>query len=225
MSTLTPSQKNRRKNHLWKNLIKRKRNGKLKGRICANGELHHKFVLRDEAKLLMITLEELLSTMVIDAYEYKKVVIFNVPVVYLLTNLPKDKFMLLILEGDFVDIMFDINPEYKQHTRFKDGNNILYLQSLKEIYGMVESYILWYEIYMIILKGMGFQLNLYGMCVTNKDLNWNQCTIACYVDENKVSHVEHDVIDDVINQVEEMLPGLIVTKVNMHTLLLIKQGT
>ena len=34
--------------------------------------------------------------------------------------------------------------------------------------------------------------------------------------------MEHDVIDDVINQVEEMLPGLTVTKGNMHTLLLIK---
>ena len=42
------------------------------------------------------------------------------------------------------------------------------------------------------------------------------------MDDNKVSHVEHDVIDDVMNKAEEMFPGLTVTKVNIHSFLGIK---
>ena len=53
---------------------------------------------------------------------------------------------------------------------------------------------------MSVLKNMGFQPNPYDLCVANKDLNGKQCTIAWYVDDNKVSYVEHDVIDDVISK-------------------------
>ena len=65
--------------------------------------------------------------MVIDAYEYGKVVTFDVPEAYLQKYLPKDKFTLLLLEGKLVDIVCDINPNYKQHIKFKDGRKTLYL--------------------------------------------------------------------------------------------------
>ena len=39
------------------------------------------------------------------------------------------------------------------------------------------------------------------------------------MDDNKVSHVEQDVIDDVINKVEEGFPVSTVTKGNVHTFL------
>ena len=69
---------------------------------------------------------------------------------------------------------------------------------------------------------MGFHINPYDMCVYNKDINGKQCTIAGYVDDNKVSHVEQDVIYDVINKVEERFQGLTVTKGNMHTFFVMK---
>ena len=42
------------------------------------------------------------------------------------------------------------------------------------------------------------------------------------MDDNKVSHMEQDVIDDVISKVRESFPGLTVTKGNVHTFLLNK---
>ena len=127
--------------------------------------------------------------MVIDPNEDSKVSTFDVPWAYLQTELSKNKFTLLLLEGNFAHIMCEINPEYKQHIRFKYGRNTLYLCILKAIYGMIESDLLWYKLYMILLKYMGFQLNPYEMYVANKDINRKQCTIARYVDDNKVSHV------------------------------------
>ena len=54
---------------------------------------------------------------------------------------------------------------------------------------------------------MVLQINTYDMCVANKDINGKQCTISWHVDNNKVSHVEQGVIDDVTNKVEERFLG------------------
>ena len=75
---------------------------------------------------------------------------------------------------------------------------------------------------MSLLKNMGFQPNPYDICVTNKYINGKQCTIAWYVDDNKVSHVEHEVIDYFISKVEESFLVLTVKKGNVHTFLGIK---
>ena len=62
---------------------------------------------------------------------------FDVPGAYLQTDLHKDKFTLLLLEGNFGDIKCDINPEYKQHVRFKACRKTLYIRILKAIYEII----------------------------------------------------------------------------------------
>ena len=57
----------------------------------------------------MINMKGLLATVLIDAYEYIKVETLNVPGDYLQKDLPKDKFAILLLEGIFLYIMYDIN--------------------------------------------------------------------------------------------------------------------
>ena len=87
---------------------------------------------------------------------------------------------------------------------------------------MIESALLWYEIYVSLRKDMGFQLNTYYMCVANKNINGKQCAIDWYVYDNNISYVEQDTIDNVIIKAEESFLGLTVKKGNVHTLLGIK---
>ena len=93
--------------------------------------------------------------MVIDAHKDRKVVSFDVPGAYLQTDLPKDKSTILLLEGKCVDIMCNANTKYKQHFMFKDGRKTLYLLIIKAIYGIIEYALLWYKLYMDVLKNMG----------------------------------------------------------------------
>ena len=65
------------------NIIKLKRSGNLKGRMCDNGAPNHKSVTRKEEKSPAINMQGLLSTMVIDAYEDRKVATFDLPGAYL----------------------------------------------------------------------------------------------------------------------------------------------
>ena len=67
----------------------------------------------------------------IDSYKYRRVATFNVTGEYLQTDLPKENFTLLLLEGKILDIMCDINPKYRQHVRFKDGRKTVYIHILK----------------------------------------------------------------------------------------------
>jgi Reverse transcriptase (RNA-dependent DNA polymerase) len=52
------------------------------------------------------------------------------------------------------------------------------------------------------LQEWGFEMNPYDACVANKIVNSKQLTVAWHVDDIKVSHVEVQVVDAFINQLE-----------------------
>ena len=79
--------------------------------MCAKGAPHRKFVSREEVRSPTLSLEALIMSLKIYAHERRKVMVFELPGAYLHTDLPKDKFLLLMLEDQFVDIMCSINPE------------------------------------------------------------------------------------------------------------------
>ena len=202
--------------------IKQKRNGNVKGRMYANGVPHRKFVLRKEVRSLTMSLESLMTSLMINLHETRAVSIFDVTGVYLQTDLPQSKFALLLLEDQFIDIMVEVNLEYADCVRIVNGKKVLCVRILKAIYGMIESALLWYELYVNVLKGVGFELNLYDMCVSNKYINVKQCTLAWYVYDNQISYAEQSVIDNIIQKMEDKFPGLTVSEEDYHTFLGIK---
>ena len=59
---------------------------------------------------------------------------------------------------------------------------------------------------------MGFEINPYDKCVANKMTNGKQCTIAWYVDDVKISHLDKKVVDDVIQEIETHFGNMEVNK-------------
>jgi hypothetical protein len=108
--------------------------------------------------------------------------------------------------------MCDVNPEYKDDVRYENGKKTLYVQILMALYGMIESVLLWYTLYAEVLHKEGFEINPYDRYVANKVINDKQCTIAWYVDDNILSHVETSVVDSVIDTIEGYFPGLVVKR-------------
>ena len=79
---LTPEEKKRALEAV--NLIKEKRDGDIKGRTCANGKKQRKYVKEgDIISSPTVSLESILTTLVIDAYEGRFVSISDVPGAYL----------------------------------------------------------------------------------------------------------------------------------------------
>ena len=82
---------------------------------------------------------------------------------------------------------------------------------------MIESALLWHTLYTEVFEKEGFELNTYDKCVANKIINDDQCTLAWYVDDNLLSHVDPKVIDEVLSVIESYFPELVVergTKLN-----------
>ncbi len=150
-----------------------------------------------------MSLESIIATLIIDAYEERCVSKADVPGAYLHAKMPEGKIVLMKLVGQFVDIMCDVNPEYKQYVRYERGKKVLYLRVLRAIYGCLESALLWYNLYSSTLVGMIFELNPYDLCVANKMINGSQCTIGFYVDDNKISHKDPTVVKGVIKSIEK----------------------
>ena len=72
------------------------------------------------------------------------------------------------------------------------------------IYGCIKSALLWYELFSETLQGMGFVINPYDRCTSNKIINGKQCTIVWYVDDVKVSHHEMDVVKEIVAEMEKI---------------------
>ena len=64
------------------------------------------------------------------------------------------------------------------------------MKVLRAIYGCIESALLWYNFYLNTLKDSVFRINTYDICVSNKMIGVNQCTIVWYVDDNSLSRVD-----------------------------------
>ena len=114
------------------------------------------------------------------------------------------------------DIMCEVNPEYRKFIRNMNGKKILYVRVIRSIYGCIEAALLWYKLYKDTLEKEGFKLNPYEMCVANKEINGHQCTIAWYVDDNKVSHKDPLLVTNIFNLVESKFGKLTVIKGNRH---------
>ena len=160
-----------------------------------------------------------MTTLVIDAMERRDVAVFDVPGAYLQTPMPKDKNILMVIRGQFVDILCDVNPKYREHVRMINGKKVLYVKVLRAIYGCIESAMLWYNLYSSTLKQMGFILNPYDRCTANKLINGTQCTIIFYVDDNKISHKEPDVVTEVLNQIRSHFGELVISRGTKHDFL------
>jgi len=62
-------------------------------------------------------------------------------------------------------------------------------------------------------------LNPYDPCIANCDIDDKQCTLAWYVDDNKISHVDTDVVTRIIDMIEERFGKMTVTRGDRHTFL------
>ena len=81
------------------------------------------------------------------------------------------------------------------------------------------STLLWYELFSGHLKEMGFEINPYDSCIANKLINGKRCTTAWYVDDMKISHVNKEVVTQIIQELETKFGKMSVTRGCKHKFL------
>jgi len=202
---LTFKQKKRAANMI--NLIEEKvnrghtdENPVIKGRSVFNGRVQQGLYTKEEMASPTVSQNAFFLTSIIDAIEEHNVAITDIKGAYLNTKMKGE--VLMRITGKEVDLFCEIDPSLAEFVVIENRQKVLYVQLDKALYGCVQSALLWYDLYSSTLKDMGFELNPCDMCVANAIIEGKQCTICWYVDDNKISHVNSKVVDDVIKQIE-----------------------
>jgi hypothetical protein len=199
------------------NLIKKKYDGTLKGRTVADGSVQRSLYDKADTASPTVATDALLLSIIIDAYEGRDVATPDVAGAYLKAYM--DDFVIMKFTGESVDILCKLNPEHIKFVVVENGVKVLYVRLIKAIYGCVKSALLWYKMFSSTLQKMGFVLNPYDPCIANCMIQGEQCTIAWYVDDNKISHKDPEVVTMIINKIEAQFGKMTVTRGREHVFL------
>ena len=61
----------------------------------------------------------------------------------------------------------------------------------------------WKNLSTFLINDQSFEVNPYDWCMVNKDINGKQCTIGWHVDDLKISHVDKDIVEEIITALND----------------------
>ena len=107
--------------------------------------------------------------------------------------------------GEMVDKLLEIDHElYSGYVTIEHGENVMYVELLKALYGTLQAArLFWEKLHAKLVDDWGFVPNRYDSCVVNKMVDGKQPTMAWHLDDLKVSHVNESALDDFIEMIEK----------------------
>lgn len=182
--------------------LKKKRNGVIKGRGCADGRKQRVHTSKEEASSPTVAIEAVMLSCVIDALENRDVATVDIPGAFMQADM--DEVVHMKLEGKMAELLVRIDPKlYRRHVLLENGKQVLYVELKKALYGTLKAALLFWRRLSGQLIEWGFKPNPYDSCVMNKVINGAQCTILWHVDDLKISHVDREVVTEVIDLLEK----------------------
>ena len=190
--------------------LKRKRSLEVKARGCADGRPQREYITKIESSSPCVKTHALFLSCIVDSFENRCVVIADIPAAFLSADWPSNypdchiKF-----EGVMVEMLCQIKPEYRKlikYSRTKSGKlkQMLVGKVTKAIYGTLLGAIQFYKKLRGVLTDLGFETNGYDECTFNKMINGSQCTIQVHVDDLKLSYVDQEELDKIIDALNEV---------------------
>ena len=147
--------------------IKEKRDGRIKGRACADSRSLRDRISPEDATSPTVSTEAFAMSCAIDAREERAVVTCDIPGAYL--HCKMDELCHVLLEGVLVDLYIKVNPSAAPMVETtKWGKKRLYTRMHKALYGHMKSGKLFLMNISGKLKDLGFIPNPDDLCVLNK---------------------------------------------------------
>ena len=179
--------------------LKEKRDGRIKGRGCADGRPQRVYTTKAESSSPMASLAGLIMTCVIDAYAGRDVATVDIPWAFLQTKMPSEEKVHVVLEGRIAELLAKIAPDvYQKFVHHRRGQAYIYCLLNVALYGTLKAALLFWKKLSASLKTRGFVINPYDWCIANMNINGLQCTIVWHVDDHNISHKCPKVIDEII---------------------------
>jgi hypothetical protein len=111
----------------------------------------------------------------------------------------------MLLGGTIAKLIIKLDPRlYRKYIwENKNGKPMLYVKLKKALYTTPQAALLFWRLLSETLLEWGFKLNEYNKCVASKMINAKQCTIIWHVDDLKISHIDHNVVEEIIRKLNE----------------------
>jgi hypothetical protein len=108
--------------------LKEKRDGRIKGRGCADGRPQRLYTNKADSSSSTASLACVMMTCVIDAYEQRDVATVDIPGAFLQTKWPEDeKKVHVVLDDRMAELLSKISPEtYQKYVANKKGKKFIY---------------------------------------------------------------------------------------------------
>jgi hypothetical protein len=161
--------------------LKEKRDGSIKGRACADGRKQCEAAVTGDATSPMVSLEAVLITATIDAFEERDVAIVDAPGAFLSVDM--DEEVIITIRGRLAELMVKAAPNIYRKYIALDANNqsIIYMKLKNAMYGCLRSALLFYHKLVGDLESQGFGINPYDPCVANKMAAGKKFTLTLHV--------------------------------------------
>ena len=195
---------NQRKLHMKKkgsvaipHVPKEKRCGRINGRGCADDRKQRVYISKEDRSSPTVTTEEMMILCIMGAMKGRDVATVDITGVFLPADM--DDIFDMRLDGAMAELLVKVDPKtYSKHLVLENGKKILYVRLKKALYGTLKASLLFWKHLTGKQQEWGFVLNPYDTCVANKTTDGKQCTILWPVDYLKISHVEPEVVDEII---------------------------
>ena len=198
--------------------LKEKRCGKIKGRGCADGRKQRLWKKKEETTSPTISTEALFLMCLIIARERRHVISTDIPGAFMQSDI--DELIHVKLEGEIADLLIRRDPSYKKYVTRENGKTVIYTELQKALYGTLQAAALfWKDLTKFLVDDLEFEVNPHDLCVANKTINDNQCTIGWHVDDLLISHVEESVVEDILAKLQKRFgkeAPLTVTRGKVH---------
>ena len=100
------------------------------------------------------------------------------------------------ITGVLVEMLVELNSKrYRSNMVFENGNKFIHVVVLKEIYLMLIAALLFFNKFCGDLENIGFELNPYNPCVSNRIKVCKQNTVIYHFDNVISSHVNPNIND------------------------------
>ena len=114
-----------------------------------------------------------------------------------------DELVHLKLEGEIAELLVRVDPMYAEFVSTENGKTVIYTDLSKALYGTLQAVLLfWRNLSAFLIDECVFEANPYDWCVVNKDINGKQCMIGWHVDNLKISHVDGNVVEDIVKALD-----------------------
>lgn len=178
--------------------LKKKRDGTIKGRGCADGRKQRGTMTKAATSSPTVSTEAIFLVITIAAKERRDVAVMDIPGAFLQTELEEGN-IFVKFQGKMAEMLALIDPAlYRRHITMEKGKPVLYAELKKALYGMLQSALRFWQQVSNDLVSLGFSINPYDTCVANKTINGKQQTICWHVDDFILTHEDPAVNDATI---------------------------